>query len=96
MRRLSRLLAPRDPAASDVLYLSDAIIAHYRRKDESALLGYRDRALARIWKSERFGWSLTKLMHSFPDQNALERQMQVAEMDYLSRSPAMQTAIAKN
>lgn len=83
-------------AASDVLYLSDAIIAHYKRKDETALLGYRDRALARIWKSERFSWSLTKLMHSFPDQNAFERQMQVAEMDYLSRSPAMQTAIAEN
>lgn len=83
-------------AASDVLYLSDALIAHYRRKDETALLGYCDRALARIWKSERFSWSLTRLMHSFPDQNAFERQMQVAEMDYLSRSPAMQTAIAEN
>jgi len=83
-------------AASDVHYLSEAIIAHYRQGQESGLLGYRDKALARIWKAERFSWSLTRLMHSFPDQNAFERRMQVAELDYLARSPAMQTAIAEN
>jgi p-hydroxybenzoate 3-monooxygenase len=83
-------------AASDVHYLSEAIIAHYRLGQEAGLLGYRDKALARIWKAERFSWSLTRLMHSFPEQNAFERRMQVAELDYLSRSTAMQTAIAEN
>jgi p-hydroxybenzoate 3-monooxygenase len=83
-------------AASDVHYLSAAIIAHYQRGDEAGLVDYRDTALARIWKAERFSWSLTKLMHSFPEQNAFERRMQVAELDYLSRSAAMQTAIAEN
>lgn len=83
-------------AASDVHYLSDAIIGFYRRQDEQAMLGYQDKALARIWKAERFSWSLTKLMHSFPDQGPFERQMQIAELDYLSRSSAMQTAIAEN
>ena len=83
-------------AASDVHYLSDAIIGFYRRKDEQAMLGYQAKALSRIWKAERFSWSLTKLMHSFPDQGPFERRMQMAELDYLSRSPAMQTAIAEN
>jgi p-hydroxybenzoate 3-monooxygenase len=83
-------------AASDVHYLSEAIIVHYRLGQEAGLLGYRDKALARIWKAERFSWSLTRLMHSFPEQNAFERRMQVAELDYLSRSTAMQTAIAEN
>jgi p-hydroxybenzoate 3-monooxygenase len=83
-------------AASDVLYLSDALIAFYRRQTEDGLLGYRDKALARIWKAERFSWSLTKLMHSFPHQNDFERRMQTAELDYIARSPAMQTAIAEN
>jgi p-hydroxybenzoate 3-monooxygenase len=83
-------------AASDVHYLSDAIIGHYQRGEEAGLLGYRDKALARIWKAERFSWSLTKLMHSFPHQNAFERRMQAAELDYLACSPAMQTAIAEN
>jgi p-hydroxybenzoate 3-monooxygenase len=35
-------------------------------------------------------------MHSFPHQNAFERRMQAAELDYLACSPAMQTAIAEN
>ena len=83
-------------AASDVAYLSDALIAHYNRGDESGLMGYQAKALARIWKSERFSWSLTKLMHRFPDDGAFEHRMQRAELDYVASSPAMQTAIAEN
>ncbi len=83
-------------AASDVAYLSDALIAFFKRGDESALVGYEAKALARIWKAERFSWSLTKLMHRFPEDGAFERRMQRAELDYLAGSIAMQTAIAEN
>ena len=83
-------------AASDVLYLSEALIAHFASADEYALLAYEKRALARIWKAERFSWSLTKLMHRFPEDGAFERRMQIAELDYLAGSTAMQTAIAEN
>jgi p-hydroxybenzoate 3-monooxygenase len=57
---------------------------------------YSDRALARVWKAERFSWSLTKLMHRFPEDGPFERRMQVAELDYIAGSVAMQTAIAEN
>lgn len=83
-------------AASDVAYLSDALIAYYQRGDEAGLLAYEGRALSRIWKAERFSWTLTKLMHSFPEQGSFERRMQIAELEYLARSTAMQTAIAEN
>jgi p-hydroxybenzoate 3-monooxygenase len=83
-------------AASDVAYLSDALIAHFRRNDESGLAGYQARALARIWKAERFSWYLTKLMHRFPEDGPFERRMQRAELDYIAQSAAMQTAIAEN
>ncbi|WP_066818855.1 4-hydroxybenzoate 3-monooxygenase [Sphingomonas mali] len=83
-------------AASDVAYLSDALIGYFARGDERGLLGYEARALARIWKAERFSWSLTKLMHRFPEDGAFERRMQKAELDYLAGSSAMQTAIAEN
>ena len=83
-------------AASDVAYLSDALIQYYRSASEVGLEGYQDKALARIWKSERFSWSLTKLMHRFPEDGAFERRMQQAELDYLAGSQAMQTAIAEN
>ena len=83
-------------AASDVAYLAEALIAHCARGDESGLAGYQARALARVWQAERFSWYLTKLMHSFPEDGAFERRMQIAELDAIARSTAMQTAIAEN
>jgi p-hydroxybenzoate 3-monooxygenase len=83
-------------AASDVAYLSDALIAHYARGDESGLKGYQARALSRIWKAERFSWYLTKLMHRFPEDGSFDRRMQSAELNYVGSSVAMQTAIAEN
>ena len=54
------------------------------------------RALARVWKAERFSWYLTNLMHRFPDAGRFDRAMQVAELDYIAGSGAMRTAIAEN
>ncbi len=83
-------------AASDVAYLSEALINWYKTGDEAHLTEYSDKALARIWKSERFSWSLTMLMHRFPDDGPFERRMQVAELDYIASSEAAQKAIAEN
>lgn len=83
-------------AASDVAYLSDALIAFFQKADDTGLNGYQNRALARIWKAERFSWYLTKLMHCFPEDGAFEHRMQTAELNYVAGSRAMQTAIAEN
>ncbi len=83
-------------AASDVAYLSDALIGYFKHRDNEGVAGYSEKALARVWKSERFSWSLTKLMHRFPEDGAFERRMQVAELDYIASSVAAQTAIAEN
>ena len=83
-------------AASDVAYLSDALLDWYQRCSETGLTHYAEKALARVWKAERFSWSLTKLMHRFPEDGPFERRMQIAELDYLAGSRAMQTAIAEN
>ena len=83
-------------AASDVHYASEALLAYFKRNNTDAISGYSTKALARVWKSERFSWSLTKLMHRFPDDGPFERAMQVAELDYIATSVAAQTAIAEN
>jgi p-hydroxybenzoate 3-monooxygenase len=83
-------------AASDVNYLSDAMIRYFKSNDNDAIAAYSARALARVWKCERFSWSLTKLMHRFPDDGSFERAMQVAELDYIASSVAAQTSIAEN
>jgi p-hydroxybenzoate 3-monooxygenase len=83
-------------AASDVHYLSDALIRFYRTGDRAGLDTYSERALARVWKAERFSWWFTNLMHRFPDRDAFDRRMQLAELDYLRQSQAAQTAMAEN
>jgi p-hydroxybenzoate 3-monooxygenase len=83
-------------AASDVHYASEALIAFFARGDGEAIARYSDKALARVWKSERFSWSLTRLMHRFPEDGPFERAMQVAELDYIAWSRAAQTSIAEN
>jgi p-hydroxybenzoate 3-monooxygenase len=83
-------------AISDVIYLTDALIAHYRHGDDADLDRYSDRALARVWKAVRFSWWMTGLTHRFPDDGAFGLNVQEAELDYLSISPAAQTALAEN
>jgi p-hydroxybenzoate 3-monooxygenase len=83
-------------AASDVKYLSDALIRFFKSNDKAGVARYSDLALARVWKSERFSWSLTKLMHRFPDDGPFERRMQLAELDYIAKSIPAQTRNAEN
>ncbi|MEO0620673.1 MAG: 4-hydroxybenzoate 3-monooxygenase [Pseudomonadota bacterium] len=83
-------------AASDIHYLSEALIAHYRDGDECGLTGYSDRALARVWKAERFSWWMTSLLHRFPDTGAFGARIQRAELDYLMSSRAAQASLAEN
>src|SRR6187399_1355368 len=83
-------------AASDVHYAAEALVAFFRHNDAGSIAAYSDKALARVWKAERFSWSLTRLMHRFPDDGPFERAMQLAELDYIAGSEAAQTSIAEN
>jgi p-hydroxybenzoate 3-monooxygenase len=83
-------------AASDVHYLAEALVSYYLEKDKTGLDGYSARALARVWKAERFSWWMTKLLHRFPEEGDFGRRMQVAELEYLVASQAAQTALAEN
>lgn len=82
-------------AASDVGLLSRALAEHYRGSD-LGIDHYSRRALARIWKAERFSWWFTSLMHRFPETGEFGRKMQNAELDYLVHSQAAMTAMAEN
>ncbi len=83
-------------AATDVKYLSGALIEHYAEKSDAGINTYSQRALARIWKAERFSWWLTSLMHRFPDTEGFGQKIQEAELEYLVNSRAMSTALAEN
>jgi p-hydroxybenzoate 3-monooxygenase len=83
-------------AAGDVGLLSRAFAEHYGEKSDAALDDYSRRALARVWKAERFSWWFTTMMHRFPDNGDFGTRMQLAELEYLMTSSAMQTVVAEN
>jgi p-hydroxybenzoate 3-monooxygenase len=83
-------------AASDIRYLSAALIDWYKSGDSAGLEGYSARALARVWKAERFSWWMTSLLHKFPENAGFGDRIQLAEFNYLASSKAAQTALAEN
>ena len=82
-------------AASDVRYLSQALIEHYAEKSNAGLDHYSERALARVWKAERFSWWMTMLLHRI-SESTFDQKIQLAELDYLFRSKAAMTVFAEN
>ncbi len=82
-------------AASDVQYLARALVEYYQEKSNAGLDHYSDRALARIWKAERFSWWMTMTLHRI-SENPFDLKLQLAELDYLFRSKAAATSFAEN
>ena len=83
-------------AATDVKYLSGALIDYFRTGSENGIDNYSSRCLRRIWKAERFSWWFTMLMHRFPEDGAIVGRFQEAELDYLVHSEAGRRTIAEN
>jgi hypothetical protein len=74
----------------------ESLIEHFNEKSDVGIDHYSQRALARIWRAERFSWWLTTLMHRFPDSAGFGQKMQEAELDYLVHSQALSTSLAEN
>ena len=83
-------------AASDIYYLYHAMVAHYKNGDDSGLDGYSAKALARVWKAQRFSWWMTTLLHTFPDSIDYDKKLQQTDLDYLFSSEAAQSSLAEN
>jgi len=83
-------------AATDVKFLSDALIEACIEKSQAGIDHYSKRCLARIWRAERFSWWFTSLMHRFPDQGEIGQKLQEAELDYLVHSESGSRTVAEN
>lgn len=83
-------------AASDIYYLYHAMIGHYLNGDDSGLDSYSQKALARVWKAQRFSWWMTTLLHTFPDSIPYDRKLQQTDLEYLFSSEAALGSLAEN
>lgn len=83
-------------AASDVHYLYHALLEYYQHGSSEGIDTYSEKALARVWKAERFSWAMTNLLHHFPDQTPFDLRMQRTEFTFLCENEAARRALAQN
>ncbi|MCC5965616.1 MAG: 4-hydroxybenzoate 3-monooxygenase [Natronohydrobacter sp.] len=83
-------------AASDIYYLYHAMLDHYHNCDDTGLDQYSQKALARVWKAQRFSWWMTSLLHTFPDSAEYDRKLQDTDLAYLFSSDRALGSLAEN
>ncbi len=83
-------------AMHDVRCLHEALSEHYRQGSDAGIDAYSARVLDRIWRTERFSWSMTSLLHTFPGEDPFTRRIRRAEFDALAASPLLQTVMARS
>jgi p-hydroxybenzoate 3-monooxygenase len=82
-------------AVNDVRLLAAALGAWYRDGSDAALDGYSEAALRRVWRAQDFSNYMTQLLHDLGG-GAFESRLQLARLEYLSRSTAAATSLAEN
>ncbi len=83
-------------AVSDVRYLAESFSEFYGERSRAGIDAYSARALARVWKAERFSWWMTSILHTFPDTDDFGRRIQRSEFDYLAASRSAAQSLAEN
>jgi len=83
-------------AVADVRVLARALIEFFRGGNAGRLDRYSDTCLKRVWKVVRYSTYMTTLLHRPPEQTPFDREIQLAELDYVLNSRAAQTTIAEN
>jgi p-hydroxybenzoate 3-monooxygenase len=83
-------------AVHDVKILAAALQEWYRSGDTSQLEAYSDNCLRRVWRVQHFSWWMTSMLHRIGDPDDFEAQLQLAQLDYVTRSEAAATTLAEN
>lgn len=83
-------------AASDIAYLSSALIEYYLKGSKQGIDEYSEKCLKRVWKAERFSWWMTNLLHRFENESEFDLKIKHAELTYILGSEAGQTTLAEN
>jgi p-hydroxybenzoate 3-monooxygenase len=83
-------------AASDVHYLSTALIEFYNSGSKAGLETYSQKALARVWNASRFSGFMTRMLHNLAGGDSFDVRWEDSLLQYLVSSKAQQTVVAEN
>ena len=82
-------------AVNDVRLLARALTRWYRDGSADGLESYSPTALRRVWRAQDFSNYMTQLLHDLYE-GAFGERLQLARLEYLSRSEAAATSLAEN
>ena len=82
-------------AVNDVRLLAGLLTRWYRERATAALESYSQIALRRVWRAQDFSNYMTQLLHDLYDGD-FQKELQLARLEYLSRSVAAATSLAEN
>jgi p-hydroxybenzoate 3-monooxygenase len=82
-------------AFADVVVLSRALEAFYKKKRDDGLANYSAHCLRRVWYAQRFSWWMTQILHRFPHETAFDRRRQLSDLDYITHSEAASKMLAE-
>jgi p-hydroxybenzoate 3-monooxygenase len=83
-------------AVADVRVLADALAAWYRTGATGPLEAWSATCLRRVWRAQDFSTWMTGLLHRAPGDDAFQRRVQQARLDYLATSEAAARSLAEN
>jgi p-hydroxybenzoate 3-monooxygenase len=71
--------------------LADLVAGRHERAD-----AYSQTCLRRVWRATHFSWWMTSMLHASPGADAMEAQLQLAQLRYVTTSRAAATTLAEN
>ena len=72
------------------------MVARYPNGDSAGLDKYSEKALARVWKAQRFAWWMTTMLHTFPESRAYNQKLQKTDLAHLFSSDKALGSLAEN
>ena len=83
-------------AVADVRVLAHALSEYFASRSVALLDRYSETCLRRVWRAQRFSRWMTVVTHRFEGEDAFGRQLQLAELDYVTSSRPASTSLAEN
>jgi p-hydroxybenzoate 3-monooxygenase len=83
-------------AIADVRVLVSGLTEFYDSGKMDLLKRYSGICLRRVWKVQRFSWWMTSMLHRHASTNPFDERRQLAELDYVTSSPAAAKTLAEN
>ncbi len=83
-------------AVADIRVLARALAEFYASGKTDLLDQYSKTCLPRVWRTQRFSWWMTSMLHRMEEGGDYQHRLQIAELEYLTSSTAAATTLAEN